>query len=985
MKNLLINIAFLIALNSTILSQPITLFTARNYNTLDNHSVVNIRTFFKDKFNFVWIASQDGLLRFDGKNSVLYSKDVTDFRYKLLSNDADAIVADNDDNFIWVLSSYGGIVKIDVRTGSVIKAIAFVSPLLPQKSFYFRGIEKDGIFLFIMTEEGFLFKINTNDNSWKFRKIDISKQDSRVEYFYKLNGYFVLFCNGNSVCLYDYKTEKILDEQMSNYSVYTKSGTILNDTLFVGTNGGIHKIWLKKNHLILGQLYHPLVNHSKIFSVGIFSDKLFFSVDDNLYTYNCTNEAFTRLYPSSGLEKRKWYKNIVAYQVLEKDLWIGNELGISVIKFQSAFIPFYEDLNSRSRLSHCYGINGLNDSNFIVTCSDGIYNFNPQNSTITNVDQSGYFLNSFCINNSVIVSGLKGTFVLKKRRLKKISEAFPELKQLDNDVLIEPAFYKDSLVVLASQISNGLFIYNIKSSKFISINLTTKPVQLQNLNINKLFFDRFGRLWILSDNLISIYNLARQTLENFTILNPETKEPLNIIKDVFYLNGNYFIAAYGMGIFRINESMKVIAHYSIKEGVQNTNVYKVLQLNDSSLIVSSNYGLYALNIYSNKIKKYLEENGLHSNLFEQYSGIKYKSDLYFGGIDGITKITPKLISENKKPPQLLINRILITDSKGNTDTSNLMILKMSIPNTVLQTKIIFSAINWSNNDGVIYRYRILEQSKDWLSLGNQNVLTLIGLSPGTYHLQVKAANEDGVWSEPKELILIFEPKWYQTWWFKLLVFLTTAGIIYAFYRYRIRQIKKQHEIRKNIATDLHDDLGSTLNSVKVFTNLAISGIKQEESLQQVKDNLTEATMSLRDMIWVLDDSLDTVDELITRLKQFALPVAAASNIEASIKADSEVNSRQLSKEEKRNLFLICKEAVNNSIKYSGASQIDVAITASGKKIQIIVADNGKGFNVDEVKKGYGLKNMQYRAGQIKYKAALVSSPGKGTKVEIKPA
>ena len=104
-----------------------------------------------------------------------------------------------------------------------------------------------------------------------------------------------------------------------------------------------------------------------------------------------------------------------------------------------------------------------------------------------------------------------------------------------------------------------------------------------------------------------------------------------------------------------------------------------------------------------------------------------------------------------------------------------------------------------------------------------------------------------------------------------------------------------------------------------------------------------------------------------------------------ITAGSEVNSRTLTKEEKRNLFLICKEAINNSIKYSGASQIDVSIIASGKKIQIVVADNGKGFNVDEIKKGYGLKNMQYRSGQVKYITTLKSTPGKGTQIEIKPA
>ena len=95
-----------------------------------------------------------------------------------------------------------------------------------------------------------------------------------------------------------------------------------------------------------------------------------------------------------------------------------------------------------------------------------------------------------------------------------------------------------------------------------------------------------------------------------------------------------------------------------------------------------------------------------------------------------------------------------------------------------------------------------------------------------------------------------------------------------------------------------------------------------------------------------------------------------------------MNSFKLTKEEKRNLFLVCKEAINNSIKYSQASQINVTIAPVGKKIQIVIADNGKGFNTEEVKKGYGLKNMQYRARQIKYRVTLASSPGNGTQISI---
>ena len=98
-----------------------------------------------------------------------------------------------------------------------------------------------------------------------------------------------------------------------------------------------------------------------------------------------------------------------------------------------------------------------------------------------------------------------------------------------------------------------------------------------------------------------------------------------------------------------------------------------------------------------------------------------------------------------------------------------------------------------------------------------------------------------------------------------------------------------------------------------------------------------------------------------------------------------MNDLKLTKEEKRNLFLVCKEAINNCIKYSGATQINVDLKPDGKKIRITIADNGEGFDMNTVKKGYGLKNMQYRSGQVKYQAILTSKPGAGTKLMIRPA
>jgi two-component sensor histidine kinase len=358
----------------------------------------------------------------------------------------------------------------------------------------------------------------------------------------------------------------------------------------------------------------------------------------------------------------------------------------------------------------------------------------------------------------------------------------------------------------------------------------------------------------------------------------------------------------------------------------------------------------------------------------------------FGGINGFTAVDLKKQKNDNGNFPVFIHKVDYYSNNQKFSVRKLDWSKLDLPNGTNSVEVFLSALTFTENHKIKFSYKIDGIHKDYIETGNSNSIILNALDYGTYHISIGYRKPNGVFvKDALQITIHIQPKWYQTWWFRLFVFLLTAGIILAFYRYRLAQIKKQHTIRKNIATDLHDDLGSTLNSVKVFTNLAISGIKQEESLQQAKENLQEATTGLRDMIWVLDDNLDTVDELVTRLKQYAIPVTGASKMETVIKADSKVNNRQLTKEEKRNLFLICKEAINNSIKYSGATQINVDITASGKKIQITVADNGKGFNVDEVKKGYGLKNMQYRAGQIKYKVALASSPGEGTQIAILPS
>jgi signal transduction histidine kinase len=200
---------------------------------------------------------------------------------------------------------------------------------------------------------------------------------------------------------------------------------------------------------------------------------------------------------------------------------------------------------------------------------------------------------------------------------------------------------------------------------------------------------------------------------------------------------------------------------------------------------------------------------------------------------------------------------------------------------------------------------------------------------------------------------------------------------------RINQLKREHLIRSKLAKDLHDDLGSTLNSIKVYSNLALIK-KEEQHLQQIKESTQEAISGVRDIMWVLDDHKDNVADLLQRIRQFALPLCEANGIHYIQQVQSGIVSYKLEQEERRSLYLIIKEAINNTIKYANATEVYLSIEQYRKgKLYIQIKDAGQGFNITEPGEGNGLKNMKFRAERIGYDFAINSVINQGTLIELK--
>ena len=208
-----------------------------------------------------------------------------------------------------------------------------------------------------------------------------------------------------------------------------------------------------------------------------------------------------------------------------------------------------------------------------------------------------------------------------------------------------------------------------------------------------------------------------------------------------------------------------------------------------------------------------------------------------------------------------------------------------------------------------------------------------------------------------------------------MVLLIVMGL-YRLYWYKIENIKEIESIRARIASDFHDDLGSTLTSISIFSEVAIQ--KADNDLNTTKNMVSDMGVRARAMIHSMN-----LYRLMQRMEEFGYPVAEAKEIRLRFFMDQHLYDIKMDMLRRKNLFLIFKEAFNNAVKYSSSEHIDVHFELRHKKLLIMqIIDNGCGFEYDMRRRGNGLSNMEKRAAEIKGKLAVSTAMGEGTSINI---
>jgi signal transduction histidine kinase len=306
-----------------------------------------------------------------------------------------------------------------------------------------------------------------------------------------------------------------------------------------------------------------------------------------------------------------------------------------------------------------------------------------------------------------------------------------------------------------------------------------------------------------------------------------------------------------------------------------------------------------------------------------------------------------------------------------------------------------------NPNEYLYRYRLTGFEKSW-QITHQPSGIRYTLAPGNYLLEIECSpilSSNSVFY--KQIAVIIEPPWWQTWWFiSLSLVLLITAVTYIVLRYNKRKYQEQiralqlqsgiQNERERISKELHDNIGTQLSYISSnmdwMIDAPVSFTREEERsrLSAVNKTAKEMISDLRQTIWAIKKESVPLEELSDKLKSFIQSqLLLKPDMEIRIEEDIRNNIR-FSPTDALNIYRICQEAIVNCIKHSEAFQLSFFIqSGANESFALIIEDNGKGFEPNREYKGhYGLENMRHRANDLGASFSIVSVEGKGTKIAI---
>jgi ligand-binding sensor domain-containing protein len=970
----------------------------------------------RDKLGFMWIGTKDGLNRYDGREFYVFKHDPADSS-SLCGNSIKCLELDGD-SLLWIGTSNKGFCSYDYKTGR------------------FKSYNKNNLDL----------------NSERINDLTYDKYKNQIWIAQNHNGLQVFnlknkIIDRNKKLISDntYYDVEMKDSVPYFAGIIESLKRVENIGKFRTPVGKIaqtiNKILISKNGSIWCGAWdnglHEFDTNTKRLNTYFFDgtdslkqsgDEIISLVEDENNTLWCGTKTsgihFFDLETKTFIEKVKFSIPVISrinnlYRDDVNRIWIATETGLFVYdplqnQFDVVSLPIPPHIASCKVNGRVISQGG---KEFVITTC-GLF-YKDQSSTeyvfkeITYRNENQELYSIFSDADKKIYIGTNRTVFLLDTVTLELNTLPSSKKTLSHGFYFIGGSRVNSIVRIkhnnVSLIAASLYGHCVslfdperKNIYYLLRDTTLTGTFLDNLS-RKLFMDSKNNFWIcgasngitkvlipekirfnnypFEDTLVRVLYVDNRDWGN--AVSGVLKRVNNVYDIIENTDGSYWLTTQGDGLvkfFPASDTLPFISYANNLKSLQGMTRDQA-----GNLWIISSTGLLHYATSSGIYKLYDKKSGIPESL----SGYFFQdgTENISAGFDGgFITFNPKNILSDAEKPRVFISRLWVMDAEA--DSLLLSPVKLNHNNNFL--KFYISANCFSNSDQVTYMYWLEGIDSDWRNNQNNPLITYTNLPHGNFNLKVKAVNSSGIESEVIFLPVEIIPPFYKRWYFYLIVAAITVSLVFALYKIRINHVLKVQEVRNKIARDLHDDIGSTLGSIHLYSQIAnkkLNGEKPEDVksiLEKIESSSSEIIDKTGDAVWAVKASNDTLKNLILRMESYAASLLGAAGIQFNIEYDERIAGMKLEMTERKNIFLIFKEATHNIVKYAGCTEVNIVIKKSADKLVISISDNGKGSIANGMNpyNGNGIKNMKSRAEEMKGNFQITSQEGKGTTINL---
>jgi ligand-binding sensor domain-containing protein/signal transduction histidine kinase len=499
--------------------------------------------------------------------------------------------------------------------------------------------------------------------------------------------------------------------------------------------------------------------------------------------------------------------------------------------------------------------------------------------------------------------------------------------------------------------------------------------------------DRTGNLWL------GFYagGLARYRGGVFRFFSANDGLPEGMIRDLHIdHSGKLWIATSRGGVARLDdlaaEHPRFVA-YTTAEGLGSNQATCITEDQQGRMYIGTPQGVDRLDPASGHIKHYTVADGLANN-FVNVAYRDRQDALWFGTLQGLSRLVPEPDITPGAPSIFISGLRIAGEDYAVSPLGQSEVVGPELDANQNDLQIDFSSVSVGAAASLRYQYKLEGADRDWSAPTTQRSITYARLSSGAYRFLARAVNGAGVASKHPASVsfTIHRPVW-QRWWFVTLAGLFVFGASAMLYKYRVNRLLELERVRTRIATDLHDDIGSSLSQIAILSEVVRQKVGQDhvavtEPLSQITTSSSELMDTMSDIVWAIDPHKDRLTDLTQRMRRFASDVLTSRNIDFDFH-EPDHRDLNLGADVRRQVFLVCKESINNTVRHAACSQVYIEFRVDRDWLTLVIRDNGRGFDTAHESDGHGLLSMERRAKEMGGTLQITSRPGEGTIITLR--